>query len=116
MEMDPDFALGMLKTISTFLDFFATKKILKNSFKLYNFWIFKISHQNQIRLRGYVGAWLAFRPEGVSSTMFFTSKVKNSFYLKIIINIRKKKFGSGEIWTRVPWTKGQSCSHITRSQ
>jgi hypothetical protein len=29
MEMDPDFALGMLKNISTFLDFFATIKFLK---------------------------------------------------------------------------------------
>jgi hypothetical protein len=29
MEMDPDFALGMLKTISTFLDFSATIKFLK---------------------------------------------------------------------------------------
>ena len=44
MEMDPDFALGMLKTISTFLDFFAK---IKKKF----YW-----------LRGYVGAWLAFRP------------------------------------------------------
>ena len=31
MEMDPDFALGMLKTISTFLDFFATIKFLKTA-------------------------------------------------------------------------------------
>ena len=41
MEMDPDVALGMLKTISTFLDFFATINFLKNSFKFYNFWIFE---------------------------------------------------------------------------
>ena len=41
MEMDPDFALGMLKTISTFLDFFATINFLKNSFEFYNFWIFE---------------------------------------------------------------------------
>ena len=39
--MDSDFALGMQKTISTFLDFFATIKFLKNSFKVYNFWIFE---------------------------------------------------------------------------
>ena len=33
--------------------------------------------------------------------------------MKNFINIRKKKFGSSEIWTPVPWTKGQSCTHIT---
>ena len=33
--------------------------------------------------------------------------------MKNFINIRKKKFGSSEIWTPVPWTKGQLCSHIT---
>ena len=31
MEMDPDFALGMLKTISTFLDFFCYNKISKKT-------------------------------------------------------------------------------------
>ena len=31
MEMDPDIALGMLMTISTFLDFFATIKFLKKT-------------------------------------------------------------------------------------
>ena len=41
IAMDPDFALGILKTISTFLDFFATINFLKNSFKFYNFWIFE---------------------------------------------------------------------------
>ena len=43
----------------------------------------------------------------------YHNEVKNSFHLKIIINIRKKKFGSSEIWTPVPWTKGQSWTHIT---
>ena len=49
--MDPDFALGMLKTISTFLDFFATIKFLKKqlqTLQLLNFWI---SRQNLIRLQ-----------------------------------------------------------------
>ena len=32
----------------------------------------------------------------------YHNKVKNSFHLKNIINIRKKKFGSSEIWTPVP--------------
>ena len=41
MEMDPDFALGMLKAISTFLENF-----LKNSFKLYSFWIFESPAKN----------------------------------------------------------------------
>ena len=35
--MDPDFALGILKTISTFLGFFVTKNFPKNSIKIYNF-------------------------------------------------------------------------------
>ena len=39
--MDSDFALGLLKTISTFFDFFATINFLTNSFKVYNFWIFE---------------------------------------------------------------------------
>ena len=43
----------------------------------------------------------------------YHNKVKNSFHLKSIINIRKKKFGSSEIWTPVLWTKGQSGTHIT---
>ena len=43
----------------------------------------------------------------------YHNEVKNSFHLKIILCIRKKKFGSSEIWTPVPWTKGQLCSHIT---
>ena len=43
----------------------------------------------------------------------YYNEVKNSFHLKIINNVRKKKFGSSEIWTPVSWTKGQLCSHIT---
>ena len=43
----------------------------------------------------------------------YHNEVKNSFHLKIIINIKKKKFCSSEIWTPDPWTKGQSCTHIT---
>ena len=43
----------------------------------------------------------------------YHDEVKNNFHLKIINYIRKKKFGSGEIWTPVPWTRGQSYSHIT---
>ena len=43
----------------------------------------------------------------------YHNEVKNSFHLKIIICIRKKKFGSSEIWTPVLWTKGQSWTHIT---
>ena len=39
--MDPDFNLGILKTISSFLNFFVIKKISKTSFKLYNFWNFE---------------------------------------------------------------------------
>ena len=35
--MDPDFTLGILETISSFLNFFVIKKISKTSFKLYNF-------------------------------------------------------------------------------
>ena len=38
----------------------------------------------------------------------YHNEVKNSFHLKNIINIRKKKFGSSEIWTRV--LQIQSCS------
>ena len=48
--MDPDFALGMLKSISTFLDFFAIIKFLKKQLQvlqLLNFWI---SRQNLIQL------------------------------------------------------------------
>ena len=43
----------------------------------------------------------------------YHNEVKNSFHLKIIINIRKKIFCSSEIWTPVPWTKCQSLTHIT---
>ena len=43
----------------------------------------------------------------------YHNEVKSSFHLKIIIQMRKKKFGSSEIWTPVPWTKGQSWTHIT---
>ena len=37
IKMDPDFTLGILKTISSFLNFLLLKKISKTSFKLYNF-------------------------------------------------------------------------------
>ena len=43
----------------------------------------------------------------------YHNEVKSSFHLKIIIQMRKKKFGSSEIWTPDPWTKGQSWTHIT---
>ena len=43
----------------------------------------------------------------------YHNDVKDSFHLRSIINIRKKKFGSSEIWTPVLWTKGQSWTHIT---
>ena len=39
--MDLDFTLVILKTISSFLNFFVIKKISKTSFKLYNFWNFE---------------------------------------------------------------------------
>ena len=88
--MDSDFALGMLKTISTFLDFFATIKFLKKqlqTLQLLNFWI---SRQNLIRLhndlrsiffwlhywlRGYVGVWLAFRPGDWGSNLTWAKKI-----------------------------------------
>ena len=37
IEMDPDFTLGILKTISSFLNFFVIQKISRTCFKLYNF-------------------------------------------------------------------------------
>ena len=95
IEMDSDFALGMLKTISTFLDFFATIKFLEKQLQtqLLNFWI---SRQNLIRLhnelrsiflqlhywlRGYVGAWLAFPPGDWGSNLTWAKL----FFLILII-------------------------------
>ena len=48
--MDPDFNLGILKTISSFLNFFVIKKISKTSFKLYNFWNFESPAINDLDL------------------------------------------------------------------
>ena len=103
MEMDPDFALGMLKTISAFLDFFATIKFLKKqlqTLQLLNFWISRqnlIRLQNDLRsiffwlhywLRGYVGAWLAFRPGDWGSNLtwakLFFPYIDNNFQMKAI--------------------------------
>ena len=52
--MDPDFAIGMLKTITTFLYFSGKQNFSKDSFKIYNLKIFfknisKISNLNQIQ-------------------------------------------------------------------
>ena len=99
----PDLAFGMLKTISTFLDFFATIKFLKKqlqSLQLLNFWI---SRQNLIRLhndlrsiffwlhywlRGYVGALLAFRPgdwgSNLSWAKLFFPYIDKIFQMKAI--------------------------------
>ena len=43
----------------------------------------------------------------------YHNEVKNSFHLKKYYQYKEKKFGSSEIWTPVPWTKGQSQTHIT---
>ena len=43
----------------------------------------------------------------------YHNEVKNSFHLKKYYQYKEKKFGSSEIWTPVPWAKGQSYSHIT---
>ena len=112
IEMDADFALGMLKTISTFLDFFATTKFLKKqlqTLQLLNFWI---SRQNLIRLhndlrsiffwlhywlRGYVGAWLAFRPGDWGSNLTWAKL----FFLILIIIFKWKLFFTS-LWYSKP--------------
>ena len=110
--MDPDFALGMLKTISTFLDFFATIKFLKKqlqTLQLLNFWISRqnlIRLQNDLRsiffwlqywLRGYVGAWLAFRPGDWGSNLTWAKL----FFFTLIIIFKWKLFFTS-LWYSKP--------------
>ena len=87
--MDPDFALGILKTISTFLDFFDIWNFSKTSFKLYDFPNFESPAINNLYciitsksfekkphwLAGYVGVWLAFRPGDWGSNLTWAKKI-----------------------------------------
>ena len=112
MEMDPDFALGMLKTISTFLDFFATIKFLKKqlqTLQLLNFWI---SRQNLIRLQNdlrsifsdfttdFVVMWEHNWPF-VQRTGVQISLEPNFFFL-ILIKIFKWKLFFTSLWYSKP--------------
>ena len=112
MEMDPDFALGMLKTISTFSDFLATIKFLKKLLQNLHFFNFWISRQNLIRLqndlrsiffwlhywlRGYVGTWLVFRPGDWGSNLTWAK-----LFFLILIKIFKWKLFFTSLWYSKP--------------
>ena len=96
----------IIKSISSFLDFFVTQKFSKSSFKLYNFQKFESPAINNLDcmmtsifffekitywLAGYVGSWLAFRPGDWGSNLtwakLFFPYIDNTFQMKTIFYI-----------------------------
>ena len=110
--MNPDFALGILKTISSFLNFFVIKKISKTSFKLYNFWNFESPAINDLdcimtlevfekfSCNGWLVMWVHDWPF-VQGTGVQISLEPNFFFL-ILIKFFKWKLFFTSLWYSKP--------------
>ena len=110
--MDLDFTLVILKTISSFLNFFVIKKISKTSFKLYNFWNFESPAINDLdcimtlevfekfSCNGWLVMWVHDWPFVQGSGVQIS--LEQNFFFFILIIIFKWKLFFTSLWYSKP--------------